>query len=72
MREKVKVYKLIATLVNKYKDPDEEIEIEDKNGTLVLSEPYENNKKEEFLKDIEMGYHLGKLLYSKRDELYDR
>ncbi|MEW6379728.1 MAG: hypothetical protein AB1611_08980 [bacterium] len=51
---------------------NKEIEIEDKHGMLVLQYPQRDKSEEEFIADIEKGYHLGDILYSKREELYER
>lgn len=69
---KIKIYELITTLIKQYEDPNEEVEVEDKDGTLVLLNFHTGKSKEEFIADIEKGYHLGDILYTKREELYDR
>ncbi len=58
---------------------DEEIEDKDKiveaaSSRLmsVLLNPQKGKTKEGFIADIEKGYHLGDILYSKRDDLYER
>ncbi len=72
MKRKLKIYELITYLIKQYEDPNQEIEIEDKEDMLVLLNPPKDKSKEDFISDIEKGYHLGDILYSKREELYER
>lgn len=47
-------------------------EIEDKDKISLLLNPQKGKPKEDLIADVEKGYHLGDILYSKREELYDR
>ncbi len=47
-------------------------EIEDKNRISVLLNLHKGKPKEDFIADIEKGYHLGDILYTKREDLYER
>ena len=47
-------------------------EIEDKDKRSILSNPQKGKPKEDLIADMEKGYHLGDILYTEREEIYDR